>query len=606
MAAPPGNRLPLNLGPLHGGSGARVPLNLGINWDDDGPTPPDPVVRGLRASTGLPWSHAALVRRQASRVPWSRIPATRHAARVPWSTPAVTRRALVLAWGSVPRLQRSGTLPWRTRIASSRRSASLPWTSLPVQRRAASMPWRARLARLAAAAAVAWRNPGLTSASRAMPWLARMPARRRDVALRWLSPGLTKRSWRIPWGLGKRIPWIVTPPKPPEPPEPPSPFPPGDRVGLNLGCPVIDVRGLAPLNLGVTACYAVRPTRRTYIVLNSILVVRLPDRLPIEVDAVSIAQSVDAWGATFDLSLCDPAQLALLTPNANGPREIEVTLNGYVWTAIVEAYNSRREFVAGGVTIAGRSRTALLAAPYAPARTKVAPLQRTAAQLVDEELASTGYTADYDTVDWLVPADAWYYDNTTPLDAICSIAAASGAVVQSDPADLIVRIRPRYPASPWNWPDTTPDVVVQDDIVSAINLQVVSQPLFDAVVVTAETAGKGVTARVKRNGEAGTLYAPQAAHQLNSTAAVATEHGRNILGDRGEQASVDLTFPLFAAPLAAGQTGRVQPLDLVEVQEAGGTWHGQCTAVRFDARTDGKALVIEQTITLERHYSDAD
>ncbi|MFC3659044.1 hypothetical protein [Luteimonas notoginsengisoli] len=433
-----------------------------------------------------------------------------------------------------------------------------------------------------------------------------MATRRRDIELRWLYPGRTKRTWRIPWGLAKRIPWIVVPPKPPKPPPPDDTFPPGDRVGLNLGCPAIDVRGLAPLNLGVTACYAVRPTRRTYIVLNSILVVRLPDRLPIEVDAVSIAQSIDAWGATFDLSLCDPEQLELLKPNANGPREIEVTLNGYVWTAIVEAYNSRKEFVAGGVSISGRSRTALLAGPYAPARTKVAPLQRTAAQLVGEELASTGYTADYDTVDWVVPADAWYYDNTTPLDAISRIAEASGAVVQSDPEELTLRIRPRYPTSPWDWPDTTPDAVLQDDIVTSVNLQVVSQPLFDAVVVTGETAGKGVTVRVKRNGEAGTLYAPQVSHPLTNTAAVGAEHGRNILGDRGEQASVDLTFPLFPAPLAAGETGRVLPLDLVEVQASEGTWHGQCTAVRFDARTDGKALVIEQTITLERHYSDAD
>lgn len=57
------------------------------------------------------------------------------------------------------------------------------------------------------------------------------------------------------------------------------------------------------------------------------------------------------------------------------------------------------------------------------------------AQLVDEELADTGFTASYDTVDWLVPPGAWFYDALPALDAISRLAEASGAVVQSDPAE---------------------------------------------------------------------------------------------------------------------------------------------------------------------------
>src|SRR5690606_8761824 len=132
-----------------------------------------------------------------------------------------------------------------------------------------------------------------------------------------------------------------------------------------------------------------------------------------------------------------------------------------------------------------------------------------------------------------------------------------------------------------------------------------SAPLYDAVVVTGELAGKGVTCKVRRAGEAGNLYAPQVSNPLITEAAAGAERGRNVLSDRGEQASIDLTLPLFAAPLLAGQTGRVLPLDLVEVQAAEGTWHGLCTAVRIEARRDDKAVVIEQTVTLERHYTDA-
>jgi len=93
---------------------------------------------------------------------------------------------------------------------------------------------------------------------------------------------------------------------------------------------------------------------------------------------------------------------------------------------------------------------------------------------------------------------------------------------------------------------------------------------------------------------------------LINTAAAGAERGRNILADRGEQAAIDLVVPLFTAPLRPGEVGRILPLDLVEVVAEDGTWHGLCTAVRTGARIGEKAVVIEQTITLERHYSDAD
>ncbi|MEJ2790085.1 MULTISPECIES: hypothetical protein [unclassified Pseudoxanthomonas] len=377
-------------------------------------------------------------------------------------------------------------------------------------------------------------------------------------------------------------------------------------MGLDLGCPVVGIGGHAPLNLGVTACYAVRPRRRTYIVINEIEVVRLPDLAPIEVDGISIAGDAGSWCLTLSMSLLQPSDLALLKPTVDGPREVRVTVNGYVHVFIIEDYQRQRQFNAGGISVSGRSSTALLGAPFAPTRSKTTTEARTVAQLVDEELAGTGFTADYDTVDWEVPAGAWFYDGLTPIEAITRLAQASGAVVQSDPADRHLVIRPRYPVSPWDWPATAPDFTLLDDIVTSETLQVRSAPPYDAVVVTGEIQGKGVTARVGRASEPRTLYAPQAASPLINTDAAARERGRNVISDRGEQAAITLTHPLFAAPLLAGQTGRVLPLMLGEVQEAGETWHGVCTGYQLEARADDKALVVEQTITLERHYTDAD
>lgn len=148
--------------------------------------------------------------------------------------------------------------------------------------------------------------------------------------------------------------------------------------------------------------------------------------------------------------------------------------------------------------------------------------------------------------------------------------------------------------------------MLQEDIITNESLQMRSALLYDAVVVTGELAGKGVTCTVRRAGEAGQLFAQQVSSPLINTAAAGAERGRNILADRGEQAAIDLVVPLFIAPLRPGEVGRILPLDLVEVVAEEGTWHGLCTGVRTEARIGEKAFVIEQTITLERHYSDAD
>lgn len=340
--------------------------------------------------------------------------------------------------------------------------------------------------------------------------------------------------------------------------------------------------------------------------INEVSFVRLPDRTPIEVSRISLSASRSAWGWTFDVELADPTQLPLLKPTAAGPRQFEVSLNGHVWTGIIESFQKQREFADGGVRLSGRSRTALLAAPYAPARVKVANEDRSMAQLVAEELADTGFASEYQTVDWTVPGGAWFYDARTPLEAISALAEASGAVVQSHPQDLSLHVRASYPTSPWLWRETQPAHVLQEDIVLTESLQMRSAPLYDAVVVTGEIPGKGVTCKVRKAGEAGQLYAQQVSSPLISVAAAGAERGRNVLSDRGEQAAVDLTVPLFPKPLKAGEVGAIMPLDLVEVVAAEGTWHGQCESLRIEVVIDQQAVVIEQTATIERHYTDAD
>lgn len=610
MSAPAGQFVGLNLGPRYTGDARFLPLNLGVEWSDVPEEPPEPAPRGLRSSASMPWRRASRLARVASLL-WGTAPGVTVDVQAPWGRASKRQRALSIDWDAAERTRRGLGLPWRGELSQGRQACRLTWSVAPRTAGDTSMSWRTQGA-VRRGVDVTWRS--LDSVMRAwrLPWQVPTEFVRASRGMRWFHPGQARRGWRIPWGPARRVPWLVLPPKPPEPPVDPETSERDPRhVVLNLACATSTVPGVVALNLGVIACYAIRPQRRTYTVRNSLTVVRLPDRTPIEVDAVSIASSVDAWGHSIDMTLSSPQDLPLLKPNASGPRQVEITINGYVWTGLVEGYSRTRAIdnegrPVFGAQVTGRSRTALLAAPYAPARTKVSALALNAAQLVDEELTDTGFAADFGTVDWLVPAGAWYYDGLSPLEAITRVAEAAGAVVQSDPETLALRVLPRYPASPWDWLDTEPDHQLQDDVVTSDSLQVRSAPTYDAVVVTGEIAGKGVTATVRRTGEAGTLYAPQASSPLINTDAVAGERGRNVLSDRGEQAAIDLTFPLFPTPVATGETGRVLPLDLVRVTESEATWHGLCTAVRIAASRDNGALLVEQSITLERHFTDAD
>lgn len=98
---------------------------------------------------------------------------------------------------------------------------------------------------------------------------------------------------------------------------------------------------------------------------------------------------------------------------------------------------------------------------------------------------------------------------------------------------------------------------------------------------------------MRKDGEAGQLFAQQVSSPLINVAAAGAERGGNILSDSGEQAAVDLTMPLLPKPPKPGEVGPIMPLDLVEVVGAAGRRHGQCDSLRVDVVIDQQAVVIE-------------
>lgn len=343
--------------------------------------------------------------------------------------------------------------------------------------------------------------------------------------------------------------------------------------------------------------------------MNSVSVVRMPDGTPIDVDSVDMSASIDSWCWQLRMQLHDPSQLSLLKPDGNGPKIVQVTMNTYVWTMIIEGWEYSRQFPEMGVTVIGRSQTALLSSDYIATRSMSFEDPLSAQQLAMREIndRKLPYTINWTGLDWLVPAGAWYYQDMTPIDVIAQIAAARGAVLQSDPANAALIVQSRYPKSPWTWSAQTADVALPADWVRDVSSQQQTKPMYDAVIIAGQA--QGVLAKVTRQDAAGETFAAQVVDQLNVSADVATERGRNILSDRGVQELVNMTLPLMPpGSVTAGMSALYTPLLLVDVQDPQDPYQGQSAAVTLSARRGGaagKALEIWQQVSLERHRSDA-
>ncbi len=408
--------------------------------------------------------------------------------------------------------------------------------------------------------------------------------------------------WKLPWEIGRqpRLGESHLPVDPPVEPIPPKVYPNLDficratRSGLAW-------RPLLPLDFGLHPCpsdgFSV-PLLKVYFVSNVVDIVRLPGRETIPVKSLQIGIDVDSW--TWGMTATLPGNaLPLIEPTSQGPVEIEISINGVTWIMLIENYQIRREFGSTSLSINSRSRAAWLAEPYAPKRSFVPSVPFTARQLADNELTRpgliTGFSVDWRINDWLVPAGAVSFEESSPITVLNRIAEAAGGFVNAHPTLKQLAVRPRYPAAPWNWSSSTPDATLPLDVIKTLNLRWQEKPAYNAVFVAGEHAG--VAARVIRAGTAGDLLAPMVIDPLITHADAARARGIAILSDTGRQALVTLELPMLPA------IGLLSPGQMVAVGGNGpsNTWRGLVRSTQISAQWR-ESLTVRQTIELERHY----
>jgi len=343
----------------------------------------------------------------------------------------------------------------------------------------------------------------------------------------------------------------------------------------------------------------------TYMIANSVSIVVLPDRTPLDATNLRIGLDIDSFSWTFSADLLGRASLDLVRPRAEGQREIEVTLNGWTWRFIVERHSRQLSFPAERYAITGASRTQLLGEPYAPRRSAVNTGSVNARQAAEEQLGTTGFRLEWGSEqpsppDWTIPAGAFTYRDQTAIQVIARLAETVGAVVRPSRSEDALTFLPRYREASWLWPKAVMDRVIPAEIVTTLGGEWMPVPQWNSCYVSGTHYGVGVD--VRRAGTAGDSPAADVLDDLMTGTEAARARGICELSKGGAQELVTLAIPLF--PVGGSAPGLVEPAHLCEVREPGETWRGLCLGVEITAEGVG-ATRVTQTLRLERHYEEA-
>lgn len=340
----------------------------------------------------------------------------------------------------------------------------------------------------------------------------------------------------------------------------------------------------------------------TYMIANSVSLVVLPERTPVDATAIKVGLDIDSFSWKFSAELFGRTSLNLVRPDASGPKTLELTINGWVWTFLVERYSSTAKFPAERFSISGNSRTQLLAEPYAPKRSAVNAVDINARQAAEDQLQFTGFALTWDATgigppDWTIPAGAMSYQDQTAMQVIARVAEAVGAVVRPAREGDALTVLPRYREAVWWWSSAIMDRIIPAEIITDASGEWTPQPEWDSVYVSGTS--HGVAVDVRRQGTAGNAPAPDVFDDLITATDAARSRGICEISKGGHQEIVSRTIPLFPVGSAPGL---VEPAMLCEVRDPGDTWRGLCLGVDISADGIGASRV-SQVLRLERHHA---
>lgn len=340
----------------------------------------------------------------------------------------------------------------------------------------------------------------------------------------------------------------------------------------------------------------------TYMIANTVSLVVLPERTPLDATDIQVSLDIDSFSWVFSCGIQGQTSLNLVRPDAGGQKEVELEINGWRWVLLIERYSRALQFPAERYTVTGASRSQLLAGPYAPKRSAMNAEPITARQAAEEQLLYTGFTIEWDSAnsnppDWTLPPGALTYQDQTPMEVIARLATAVGGVVRPSRDSDELTVLPRYREATWFWPTAIMDRIIPADIITSLDGEWTPQPAWNSCYVSG--TNHGVAVDVRRVGTAGDNPAPDVYDDLLTDPLACRARGITELSKGGNIEIVGKVIPLFPAA-DTGNPGLVLPAMLCEVRGAGATWRGLCLSTSISATGVGASRV-SQTLKLERH-----
>jgi len=397
--------------------------------------------------------------------------------------------------------------------------------------------------------------------------------------------------------------------------------------------------------------------KESYYMLNTILVRRLPDNLPLEVTSVSMKYDRQSWLWQFSLTIGKDKNeyLELIKPdpgNLNIFTDIAISINGWEWVCRVESWNESVVFGKTGWTVSGRSPSMELGTPqnqktshiYDPTGTS----PTAGGQIIDEILEgstllgipNTGWTVDwsayttgihtgfdpYSAATWGIQPNTFTWTDKTQIEAVKMLLDSIGAFVMTnayciDTARKKLIVRPHYDEPPWHWKESSPhmpdiDHVVNVSYASEIGRNYTSLTTYNAVFVMgqAETEAQDtntspgiVVVDVYRDGFGpGTrIYAADIVDPNITSWQAALERGRMTICETGEW--IKHTLRLFSlatygtpSPLISGV---ILPGDFIRVNDKGQYWFGVVDSTDISGTLSG-GPVVYQSIEVRQYIGN--
>lgn len=345
------------------------------------------------------------------------------------------------------------------------------------------------------------------------------------------------------------------------------------------------------------------PERRTvYLIMNTLQITDVATGTPLDVQNVRISLDIDSISWQFTGTLYGQGSLALVQPDNQGMKDIQVIINGHTWVFAIERYTSDERFPTKKFNITGVSRTQYMASPFAPARSYTNTLATTAAQAATAELQNTGFTLTWPTSgdatlsDWPIPAGALSYRDKSPAQVIAQIVKAAGGVMVPNLASDGWTIQPRYKVPPWQWASATPDAEIYIGMIRSRSAQYEPGHAYNACYVSGIT--QGVAVDVHRQGSGGTDPMPDIFDDLITDPQPAISRGRNELAATGPKVIENLEVLI---PEQAAAPGVLVPGMLAKVTHDNPDQDYWALVLGNSLAANGAGgAAVYQTVTLER------